>query len=365
MSFNPKYTITPQITQFLLEIERHKEGFAHLPITAPLIASLRESARLMTTHYSTQIEGNRLTMEEVSQVVIDGKSGFPGRDRDEKEVKNYFLALEFVENTALEQVTVSEELIKTFHGLSFHGKPKPTPYRDGQNVIRDSGSGAIIYMPPEAVDVPLLMKDLKDWIGLQIEGNTLPIPLIAAIAHYQFATVHPYYDGNGRTARLLTTFILHACGYGLDGIFSLEEYYAKNLDKYYQTLTVGPSHNYYGGRAESDITEFLHYFCHGMAEAFANVHQRAKMSGDTHEMDYSQMLRTLSPQQKGVISLFAKQMEVRSSDVAEHLGIGKRSASELANKWVKEGFLIVSNPSKKGRTYRLSQNWEKYVRIEN
>ena len=111
-------------------------------------------------------------------------------------------------------------------------------------------------MPPEAHDVSPLMKGLVDWINESIKEQELPAPIIAGLVHYQFATIHPYYDGNGRTARLLTTFMLHKMGYGMKGIYSLEEYYAKNLQGYYKALTIGKSHNYYGGRAKADVTPF-------------------------------------------------------------------------------------------------------------
>jgi len=141
-------------------------------------------------------------------------------------------------------------------------KAKPTPYRDGQNVIRDSRSRGIVYMPPEAKDVPLLMKAMVLWIASS-ERDLLPCPIRAGIAHYQFATIHPYYDGNGRTARLVTTLILHLGGYDLKGLYSLEEYYARSLNRYYDALTIGPSHNYYEGRAKADITTWAEYFCEG------------------------------------------------------------------------------------------------------
>ena len=112
-------------------------------------------------------------------------------------------------------------------------------------------------VPPEAKTVPGLMADLMAWINQQLYEGDLPVPLIAALAHYQFATIHPYYDGNGRTARLLANLILHKAGYGLKGIYSLDEYYARNLAGYYEALTVGPSHNYHLGRAEADVTGFL------------------------------------------------------------------------------------------------------------
>ena len=153
---------------------------------------------------------------------------------------------------------------------------KPTPYRDGQNVIRDSSTGKIVYLPPESKDVPQLMKDLVSWISKTI--LLLPCPLLASISHYQFATIHPYYDGNGRTARLLTTLTMHLGGYGLKGLYSLEEYYAKNLHNYYNALTIGPSHNYYFGRAEADITPWIEYFCSGIVESFERVKRRAQQA---------------------------------------------------------------------------------------
>ena len=70
--------------------------------------------------------------------------------------------------------------------------------------------------------------------------------------------IHPYYDGNGRTARLLTSLILHLGGYGLKGLYALEEYYALDLKAYYEALTVGPSHNYHLGRVEADIAGWAH-----------------------------------------------------------------------------------------------------------
>ena len=72
------------------------------------------------------------------------------------------------------------------------------------------------------------MGQLLDWLRLS-EREGVPCPIRAWIAHYQFATIHPYYDGNGRTARLLTTLILHRGGYDLKGLYSLEEYYARDL----------------------------------------------------------------------------------------------------------------------------------------
>lgn len=357
MAFQPNFTINNRLLQFLLRIEKHKEALKVLPMTGQLIASLRETARLMTTHYSTQIEGNALSENEVKQIAAGFQGGFPGRERDEKEVRNYLLALEYVEHQVQQSAPLTEKLVQTIHGLTFHGTKKRTPYREGQNVIKDGSSGQIVYMPPEASDVPLLMKELVLWVNEQIETDEIPIPVISALLHYQLATIHPYYDGNGRTARLVTTYLLQSLGYGMNGIYSLEEYYAKNLQGYYNALTIGKSHNYYGGRAEADITPFLDYFLEGMAIAFESVRNKAEEFVSS-PIPQKQVPRTLSPQQRQMVSLFIEYSEVSSGQVAHHLGIKPRSASSLIKKWVGDDFLRVANPSKRARTYALTREWE-------
>src|SRR3989304_4245215 len=150
--FKPTYIITPETTQFLMRIEAAKQAIADLPITYALLAKLRETARLVSTHYSTKIEGNRLSQEEVQQV-IKFKGYFPGRERDASEVRGYYAALDYLEQWAATEKPISETLIQNLHALVMGDtitRGKPIAYRDGQNVIRDGLTGAIVYLPPEA-----------------------------------------------------------------------------------------------------------------------------------------------------------------------------------------------------------------------
>ena len=365
MKFNPKYTLSPTLVQQLLEIEKHKEAINILPITAPLIASLRETARLMSTHYSTQIEGNMLSPKEVAQIAKGKQGGFPGRERDEREVRNYFRALEYVEFQLKKNADITEELIQCINGLVLVGSEKPRAYREGQNVIKDSSTGAFVYMPPEAKDVSILMQSLVTWADEQIKIKELPAPVIAGLVHYQFATIHPYYDGNGRTARLLTTFILHKMGYGMKGIYSLEEYYAKNLNGYYQSLNIGEGHNYYMGRAEADITPFLDYFLSAMANSFRSVREKAeqmkKLTKEKTSAYETQKVRELRPQQRQVLSLFQKSKEITAIELAKHLGIKHQNTRILIKKWLEQDFIQIENASKKTRTYALTKEWEEML----
>jgi Fic family protein len=351
--FEPNFQMRPKTVQALMDIEVSRQAVSSLPVTAKLLTSLRESARLNSTHYSTQIEGNRLTQEEVA--VVEKGGTFPNRKRDETEVKNYFRALDFVDEL-IEQspAELTVEMVQEIHGAVMEGKANPSPYRDGQNVIRESGSGNIIYMPPEWKDVPQLMEDLVDWINAQLDLAEFTAPVIAGMAHYQFATIHPYYDGNGRAARLLTNLILHRAGYGLKGIYSLEEYYARNLEDYYAAISVGDSHNYYLGRAEADVSQWIEYFCQGMADSFVSV--RAQAEKFKIRPDQTKLLRELDAKQKQILDLFRESRFLTTREIAEHLGVTQRTALNVCHVWLENGF-ILSHGEKKNRCYELVEIW--------
>lgn len=340
-----------------MRIEAVKEKIAHLPLTPTVLASLRETAKLYTTHYSTMIEGNRLKPDQI-EVVLREEEHFPGRQRDEGEVKGYYAALTQVEQRSAQASSITERTIQMIHALVMNegqAKVKPSPYRDGQNVIRDGKTRRIVYMPPEAQDVPKLMKALVLWLR---KNQDIPCPIAASIAHYQFATIHPYYDGNGRTARLLTTLILHLGHYDLKGLYSLEEYYARNLDAYYEAISVGPSHNYYLGRAEADITRWIEYFIEGMAISFETVLHRMAEEGKTGSRDHSDALRKLDPKQRKALALFQKSEIITARQIGDLFGFKARTSAQLCKNWVSDGFLEIVDASNKGRKYKLSRQYK-------
>lgn len=359
IKFDPHFVATSKILNSLLRIESAKEKILHLPLTPTILNSLRETARLFTTHYSTMIEGNKLDSSQVEEV-LKHEGHFPGRERDEREIKGYYAALTQVEKWVAQGNPLTEKMIQSLHAMVMgdgRNRVKPTPYRDGQNVIRDARTRAIVYMPPEAKDVKGLMQGMTAWLK---HHSDLPCPLVAGIAHYQFATIHPYYDGNGRTARLLTTFILHQGGYDLKGLYSLEEYYARNLGAYYEAISVGDSHNYYMGRVEADLTKWVEYFLEGMASAFENVLKHMAQAKLIGSHDQSAILKKLDPKQRKAMQLFEEFEVVTSHQIGELFGFRPRTSSALCASWVKSGFLEVVDPSNKSRSYRLAGSYKTF-----
>jgi len=357
----PKYSITPAIARGLMQIEAARALVDHTPLSPAAEAELRAHARVRAVHYSTYIEGNRLTMSQAKAVMVDAKLQIAGRERDVSEVRNYWNALLRVEEWAEKKKPLTEELIKRLHALVEVGpRARPTPCREGQNAIKNSATGALIYLPPEAKDVPALMASLVAWAA-EAEQSGLPVPLIAGLVHYQFVTIHPYYDGNGRMARLLATFILHKGGYGLNGFFSLEEHHAKDLQGYYRALTVHPHHNYYFGRGEADLTPWLEYFISTLAAVFEAVRLSAQKCAVEDLEDEPDDLRRLDHRARVVLGLFAVKETITAPQVAAELGLSERMARNLLKDWVKDGWLEVTNPSRRARSYSLSAKYRQYI----
>lgn len=360
-SWEPRYALKPAMARGLMDIEAARAIVEHTPLPPAVEAELRHRARVRSTHYSTRIEGNRLTLEEANQVIAGRRTSFAGRERDVGEVRNYWNALLRVEEWAARKTPFTEELIGRLHALVERGtRARPSRYRTGQNAIRDSASGAIIYLPPRAKDVPGLMAALVKWVS-RAEKSGVPVPVIAGLVHYQFVTIHPYYDGNGRTARLLATFILHRGGYGLSGFFSLEEHHARDLEGYYRSLAVHPHHNYYEGRAEADLTPWLEYFIKTLAGVFDMVRQEAQRCAQEGLPSEPEAWRRLDRRARLVLGLFAKTDRLTTGDVARALGLSDRMARNLLAAWVKDGWLVMTSPSRRARGYALSAIYRQYI----
>lgn len=359
-TWQPHYTLTSNIARGLMEVEAARTVVARLSLPPAAQAELRQRARLRATHYSTRIEGNRLTLAETEQVIAQKQATFHGRERDVREVRNYWNALLQVETWAAEKRKLTEDLIRRLHALVEKGpRAKPTPYRDGQNAIRDVSSGALVYLPPEAMDVPSLMQQMVVWANQA--AQTLPAPLVAGLVHYQFVTIHPYYDGNGRTARLLATFLLQRDGYGLNGYFSLEEHHARDLSAYYNALQTHSHHNYYEGRATAVLTAWLEYFVKTLARVFAEAQDEAEEYVAVRPLSKPDIIRELDPRARVVLALFAGQAQITSRDVAHALGLSERMARVLLNQWVTAGWLVISDPSNRKRAYTLSAKYRQFI----
>ena len=174
-------------------------------------------------------------------------------------------------------------------------------------------------------------------------------------------TIHPYYDGNGRTARLLATFILQRSDYGLHGFFSMEEHHAKDLAGYYHSLAVHQHHNYYQGRADADLTSWVEYFVVLCAKVFTQAKEEAVKYAKKGVPAEPEKLRLLDRRARVVLPLFAKKDKITAQDVAAALGLYSRMVRVLLKKWTQDGWLVVADASNRGRSYSLSAIYRQFI----
>ena len=170
-------------------------------------------------HYSTKIEGNSLDLNTVKKIIENTNNS---HERNVLEVRNYYNALMYLNKEADTNNSITEDLIFKVHNLII-GKnlnAKAT-YRDGQNIVEDSLTKQIVYMPPEAKDIKALINQMIKEFDNKTSKD-IPIPIKAGIIEYEFVTIHPFWDGNGRTSRLLANYILKAYGYDLKGFYVME-----------------------------------------------------------------------------------------------------------------------------------------------
>lgn len=247
---------SPAINQLL---EKAAVKLGELNAFSRLVPDIDLFIRLHVTNeavLSSRIEGTQTNMDEA---LLPEAEITPERRNDWKEVNNYILAL----NAAireLQTLPISSRLIRQTHAIlmdSVRGEHKaPGEFRSTQNWIGGASLADATFIPPSQEHVPELMGDLEKFLN----NDELQIPALIriAIAHYQFETIHPFLDGNGRIGRLLITLYLVAIGVLDKPLLYLSAFFEKNKSLYYDNLTFV--------RTRNDMQQWLKYFLVGVAE---------------------------------------------------------------------------------------------------
>jgi len=204
------------------------------PLPASAVRKLKEHFEVEMTYNSNAIEGNSLTLRETFLVLNEGITIKGKPLKDHLEAINHKEALDFLYDLVDhdKKITVSEHLIKNLHQLITQNIEKEWAGRYRNALVIITGTS---HRPPDALDVPALMNDLVKWVGK--EQNKMHIIELAAMLQHKFVHIHPFFDGNGRTARLLTNVILLQKGYPLAVILK------NDRKRYYRVLQEADSGN--------------------------------------------------------------------------------------------------------------------------
>ena len=347
--FQPNFQRTDLLVEMIARIEVARDRIMRAPIVPRWEADLRLDALIRSAHHSTSIEGNPLSLEEVTDLLNGSGSDVLAHPRDKQEVLNYAEVLRYIDKHFLGQERpISAQTILHLHGLVVKDILPPLDtgqYRRVPVVVAVPATGEVVYRPPDWQEVPGLTAGLAAWLDSAASAALMPV-LEAGVAHYELVRIHPFVDGNGRTARALATLVLCRRGFDTKRFFALDEYYNQDRSSYYEALrSVDPR--------TRDLTEWLEYFVQGIAVEMTRVERRV------------QEMSSLRPAEAtaGQIALSARQMKLLDAlrrtggDISnrEYQGlflVSKRTASNDLAELTERGLLIVEGAGPATR-YRL------------
>ena len=366
MVFQPRFNYCDALVKHLGTIEAARAVIEVLPLPPDTALRLRHDAVQKSTRSSTQIEGNPLDEAEVRRAIA--RSDRTGSDA-EQEVRNYWRALDRVEEFADAQTPITEVFIKELHRIvivrSRGRRGSKSEYRVTECPVVDTVTRKIDYAPATPEDVPVLMRELVEWLS-STTTMQLPAPIRAAILTHRFLSIHPFNDGNGRTGRLLATAELWRSGYRMRGFFSFDEYFNADRERYYNNLQMGLPIDFYDGRHDPDHTPWILYFVETMANAPSELQAKARSlykAGTPEVPPWERLPRT---SQQLLTRLLARVLDgaenpfiINSSDIDSWFGVSERTAREWLKQWTEEGFVnpITTASGERVRNYALAPEW--------
>ena len=318
--FQPNYTITNNLLTYISRIESAKAIIENSPLVPAWEAKFRDDALQRTVHFGTKIEGNSLTSEQSQAVVASNtydpqtaqlEAGIVARDRDIQEVINYRNVIRWIDDqqkiAPIDLLT--DATFKKLHELTMSGlltSDQIAAFRQTQVVVEGAHGEGIVFRPPVAPEVPYLIDDFFSWLNDRDSAIIHPL-LKSAIAHYQLVYIHPFVEGNGRTARAFSTLVMYSYNYNFKRFFSLEEYFDSDVSRYYAALqSVQKSLN-------NDLTFWLEYFCYGLTLEIDKIKQKVlKLSKDFKMRQQLGTQIALSERQIMLLEVLQNQGEITS-----------------------------------------------------
>jgi Fic family protein len=237
------------------------------PLPKIALEKIREQFEVEMTYNSNAIEGNNLTMKETFLVINEGLTIKGKPLRDHLEAKSHKEALDYLYSlvSGNKKVNISEVLIRQFNQIVMEDVDKEWAgrYRNGSVMI-----GGTNYKPPEAIKIPSMIRELVGWI--RRNWNKLHPVDLATLVHYKLVAIHPFFDGNGRTARLLMNVVLMRAGYPLAIILK------NDRKKYYNVLSKADKGN---------IIPFVHFVAQAV-ERSLDIYLKTLASGKEKRQEF-------------------------------------------------------------------------------
>lgn len=337
--FLPKYSLSPKLLNTITKIERLYGQVDALKIPSSLRLNLKRDNLIQSSYASNKIEGNPLTLPEVTNLLLDDRVP---TNRDEKEVVNYFAILEKLEEYIDKDFDLA--LVKELHNDLLTGVHDFAGEIRNEKVVigkyqeeKGSFSIKVKHEPPHhsRKKIEKALKQLLEWVDSE---KDTPAVLLAGIFHHEFVYLHPFEDGNGRVCRLLTALVFLKHGYQINKYFVLDDYYDIDRIQYSDGLSSAD---------KGEKTLWLEYFTEGVKYSLQSALAKLKSS-----MQRMRIQDRPTPREKEVLEIMQEQPELRSSDVAKKLKVSRQQAHNLLSSLVEKD-LIKRMGSTKSSYYVL------------
>lgn len=297
---------------------------------------------------SSRIEGTQTNMEEA---ILEVAHIQPERRDDWLEVNNYIQALNQCIDM-LPQLPLSSRLFKQAHRTLLQGArgehKQPGAFRRSQNWIGGSSLSVATFIPPVWQEVDPLMGDLENFLHNEDTGLTDLMKI--AVAHYQFETIHPFLDGNGRIGRLMITLYLVEKGIISQPVLYLSDFFEKNRSLYYDKLTLV--------RTQNDLLAWVKFFLTGVIETCKSSIETLKGILALKKECEEKRIYTLGKKvnvAKSLLDYLFQQPVLDADMIASRLGISRVSAYKLVEDFTRLGILREMTGAKRNRMYLFEE----------
>lgn len=345
----------PKINTLLEQATRALGEFNAFSLIVPDVDLFIRMHIIKEANTSSRIEGTVTTMDEA--VIAKKEEIAPERRNDWEEVQNYVKAM----NSAveeLENLPLSSRLLLKTHGILLQGvrgeRKTPGEFRRSQNWIGGTSLSDAVFIPPHHEEVLELMSDLeKFWHNEEIE---VPHLIRIAISHYQFETIHPFLDGNGRIGRLLITLYLISHKLLAKPTLYLSDYLQKNKGAYYDALT--------RVRVSNDLSHWIKMFLVAVistAETGKKTFQEILVLRNEVESKVVSMGRRAKNAQK-LLNVLYRRPVLNSAGVMKELGISQVAADQLLKEFLKVGIVKEMTGFKRNKLFQFSRYFNLFLK---
>ncbi len=272
--YAPKYQISNKILKNIGEIEAAKEVIENAPLVPYYEKKFQTEAIARTIHHGTHIEGNDLNLDQTKKI-LEGEE-VVAKERDIQEVINYRNVMKLLDELSAKRGGYNISDLLDIHKetvTKLVDAEKVGELRKTQVVIKEEGTGRVILQPPPFVEVTYLLEDFFKWLNSEKAREIHPI-IRAGITHYILVAIHPFVEGNGRTARALANLLLIREGYDTKRFFALEEHFDNDLGAYYESFAKVDSQSRIIG--DRDLTAWLEYFCEVVAIELTKIKDKVR-----------------------------------------------------------------------------------------